>query len=175
MPGRWVACRFAVRGALSFSLMAERPKVRERNQGRSRDDRGSTAPSKETSARMRRIRRENTTPELAVRRVVTALGVRYRTCVRDLPGSPDLANKRAGWALFVHGCFWHAHSFCRAATLPKTNRPFWIGKLAANRARDAAKCRLLRRAGFRVVTVWQCELRDPENLAKKLRRALFGH
>ena len=72
-----------------------------------------------------------------------------------------MANKSKRWAIFVHGCFWHSHPNCRLATVPKTNRRFWINKLAANRARDATKAQALRKLGYKVTTVWQCELDEP--------------
>jgi DNA (cytosine-5)-methyltransferase 1 len=121
---------------------------------------------------MKRVRTSDTAPELAVRAILTSMGVSYRTCVRDLPGSPDVANRKAGWALFVHGCFWHGHAGCGLFTVPKTNKRFWSEKVAANRKRDARKARALRALGFRVITVWQCETREPEHLARRLRRVL---
>lgn len=102
-----------------------------------------------TSARMRRVRRAGTTPELIVRRIFWNGGVRFRCGARDLPGTPDLANRRRRWAIFVHGCFWHLHPACKAATVPKRNRRFWSQKLAANRRRDAAKMRALASVGYR--------------------------
>ena len=74
-----------------------------------------------------------------------------------LPGSPDFANKSRRWAIFVNGCYWHHHTACGKATVPKSNAAFWIDKFRANRARDARAIRKLRRAGYRVVIVWECE------------------
>lgn len=124
--------------------------------------------SPNVSERMRRVRRRDTAPEIAVRRLIWRLGLRFRTCVASLPGSPDLANKRARWAVFVHGCFWHGHHGCALASVPKRNRQWWLAKLDANRQRDERKCRALEDDGYRVVTVWQCELRDPEKLRRRL-------
>lgn len=126
----------------------------------------------ETRARMKRVRRSDTTPELAVRRILKEMGVSYRTCVRSLPGSPDIVNRKAGWALFVHGCFWHGHAGCRHFTVPKTNRRFWVQKVGANRKRDARKARALRALGLRVITVWSCETKKPAQLMRRLRRTL---
>src|SRR5689334_10095761 len=100
---------------------------------------------------MKLIRQKHTAPERAVRRLVWGLGYRFRTCVQNLPGSPDVANRGRRWAIFVHGCFWHGHAGCRLATMPKTNRSFWRKKLTANRARDAKKVDLLRSEGFKVI------------------------
>lgn len=118
----------------------------------------------DTSARLARIPQRDTGPELAVRQVAHALGHRFRVRNHDLPGSPDLANRRRRWAIFVHGCFWHAHAGCARATLPKRNRKFWEAKLAGNRARDQRAVEALERDGWRVVTVWECELSGPEGL-----------
>lgn len=104
-----------------------------------------------------------------MRRVATLLGLRYRTRNRDLPGSPDLANRSKRWAVFVHGCYWHSHQGCPRATVPKRNRAFWDAKFAANRARDARAVRALKQDGYRVVTLWECELVDPARVAKRLK------
>jgi DNA mismatch endonuclease (patch repair protein) len=123
---------------------------------------------------MRRVRQRDTAPELAVRRQLSKLGVRYRICPRDLPGRPDLANKTRRWAVFVHGCFWHHHARCRLATVPASNRAFWTTKFEANRSRDARKVKALQSLGFRVFVVWQCQLSTPlavTRLASILRRS----
>jgi DNA mismatch endonuclease (patch repair protein) len=114
----------------------------------------------ETSRRMSRIRQRSTRPELAVRLVLAAAGIRYRCNCRSLPGSPDIANKSRRWAIFVHGCFWHGHHGCSKATVPKRNRKQWLQKLRENRQRDERKALALREAGFRVVVVWECEARQ---------------
>ncbi|MFW5680059.1 MAG: very short patch repair endonuclease, partial [Pseudomonadota bacterium] len=110
-----------------------------------------------TAARMRRQRTQGTKAELIVRAWLRAHGLAYRIAPRTLPGRPDLANRRQGWALFVHGCFWHAHQGCPRATLPKRNRAFWQAKLAANKARDARKVEALEAMGLEVHVVWECE------------------
>lgn len=115
----------------------------------------------ETSARLARVRQHDTKPELAVRRLVTRLGRRYRVSNRDLPGSPDLANRRRRWAIFVHGCFWHDHRGCALATKPKRNAEFWAAKLAKNRERDQLAVDDLTRHGFRVLVIWECWTREP--------------
>src|ERR1700733_5102765 len=102
------------------------------------------------SARMGRVRRAGTAPEVQVRRYLSSLGIRYRTRNRDLPGAPDLANRSKKWAMFVHGCFWHRHEKCKSATMPKTNQSFWRAKIAANRMRDARACQLLKNMGYSV-------------------------
>lgn len=123
---------------------------------------------RKTSARMGRIRQSGTAPELSVRRLLNALGVRYRTKNRDLPGSPDLANRLRNWAIFVHGCFWHGHPNCIKASLPKRNRAFWTQKLVANRRRDRRSLAALRRLGFATLVIWQCELARPEQVSVRI-------
>jgi len=125
-----------------------------------------------TSTRMRLVRQKGTTPELQVRKLVSALGVRYRVGPKSLPGRPDLANVSSGWAIFVHGCFWHSHKGCSLATVPKKNRDWWVEKLRGNVERDARKEAQLRALRLRVLVVWQCDLRDPAKLTKKLARFL---
>jgi DNA mismatch endonuclease, patch repair protein len=110
------------------------------------------------SALMRRVRQRGTPGEIAVARMLVRLGLHYRRNVRSLPGSPDFANKARRWAIFVHGCFWHRHTACRRATVPKRNRDFWLEKFRANRRRDAMAIRALRRRGFRVLVVWECAI-----------------
>lgn len=139
---------------------------------RTRDGYRVSRPQPAVSDRMRLVRRRNTLPEQAVRRVLRSLGVRYRICPPKLPGRPDIANRSHQWAVFVHGCFWHGHDNCSLATMPKTNRAFWTAKLKANRRRDLAKARALRSIGFRVLTVWQCELSQPGRLEGRLIRFL---
>ncbi|PRP93145.1 Very short patch repair protein [Enhygromyxa salina] len=122
----------------------------------------------ETSRRMAGIRQKGTKPELIVRRILRRLGIHYRLANRDLPGSPDLANRRRKWALFVHGCFWHRHPGCRLTTTPTRNREFWLAKFERNQERDRQRAAELRERGIEVVTVWECETRDPETLATRL-------
>jgi DNA mismatch endonuclease (patch repair protein) len=114
-----------------------------------------------TSLRMAGIRQKSTRPELLVGKLLRALGLRYRLTNRDLPGSPDFAHRRARWALFVHGCFWHRHG-CSATTTPARNREFWEAKFARNVARDARSIEELRASGYRVIVVWECETKRGE-------------
>lgn len=123
----------------------------------------------ETSARLGRVRQKGTTPELAVRSVLRLLGAHYRTSNRDLPGSPDVANRAGRWAIFVHGCFWHRHTGCRRTTTPSRNRDFWLAKFAGNVARDARAIASLEAMGFSVLVLWECETTDPAALQARLR------
>ena len=117
---------------------------------------------------MGQIRQRGTKPELVVRRCLQLLRIHYRLDNRDLPGSPDLANRRRRWAVFVHGCFWHRHPGCRLATTPTRNRDFWVAKFERNVLRDHQRADELRAKGYRVITVWECETRDPEQLVQRL-------
>ena len=128
--------------------------------------------SAKRSAVMRRVKGRNTTPEMIVRRALTRLGARYRLHRKDLPGSPDVAMPGRKLAVFVHGCFWHGHDCARGARVPKQNRDYWLGKVARNRARDAASREALAAMGWRVATLWECELKDAEALEGRLRELL---
>lgn len=123
---------------------------------------------------MSRQKQLGTVPELAVRALVRDAGGSYRVRNRDLPGSPDLANRRRKWAIFVHGCFWHAHSGCPQAVLPKRNREIWKSKLSGNRARDQRAARDLRRLGFRVLIVWECQTKAGLRLMRRIGPFLRG-
>jgi DNA mismatch endonuclease (patch repair protein) len=108
---------------------------------------------------MSRIRAKDTAPETAVRSAVHALGHRFRKNVTSLPGKPDIANRSKRWAIFVHGCFWHGHDNCQLASRPKTNRGYWGPKLQRNKTRDAQRIAALERGGFRVLVLWECDVR----------------
>lgn len=130
----------------------------------------------ERSERMSRIRSQDTKPELIVRRHLHALGFRYRLHVRDLPGKPDLVLPKYRAVVFVEGCFWHGHS-CQKGRVPGTNPTFWQSKVEANQARDRRNQRLLRRDGWRIFRVWECQLAKKKNRAatlSRLARAITG-
>ena len=128
---------------------------------------GRATPPKRR-ALMQRVRQSGTSAEMSVAAACRDLGITYRLNVKTLPGSPDLANKSRRWAIFVNGCFWHAHPGCRKATVPKQNRQFWVEKFAANRARDEVKIRALRDLGYCVLIVWECEIADVVRLRRQL-------
>jgi DNA mismatch endonuclease (patch repair protein) len=121
---------------------------------------------------MRRVKGRDTTPELTVRRALTRLGARYRLHRKDLPGKPDIVLPGRRLALFVHGCFWHGHDCARGARVPKQNRDYWVAKVGRNVARDVKTREALGAAGWRVETIWECELKDPEALKRRLERLL---
>ena len=116
------------------------------------------------SALMARVRQRNTAPELIARRLLHAQGYRFRLHVRALPGTPDIVLKRHRKIVFVHGCFWHGHEGCRKATLPQDNHDWWAAKIEGNRRRDAVAIEELRRLGWDVLVVWECETKHPESL-----------
>src|SRR5690606_1986299 len=122
----------------------------------------------ETSRRMRAVRQDGTGAELQMRALCREAGIHYRTKNRDLPGSPDLANRSRKWAIFVHGCFWHGHD-CPRGRLPATNQEFWEAKHQRNRERDKRVEEELRSSGYEVVVVWECQLRDREELMQRLQ------
>jgi DNA mismatch endonuclease, patch repair protein len=124
------------------------------------------------SALMAGIRKEDTWPELVVRRLLHRLGFRFRLHRRDLPGRPDLVLPRHRTAVFVHGCFWHCHTCPKGTTKPVNNRAFWHKKLADNEARDARNRQLLEAAGWHVVVVWECETASADLLTRKLCQTL---
>ncbi len=110
-----------------------------------------------TSERMGRVRQKGTAAELAVRAAARRLNLHYRIENRDLPGRPDLANRKRKWAIFVHGCFWHRHQGCVRTTTPKRNRDFWQAKFEANITRDARVIAALQKLGYLVIVIWECE------------------
>ena len=120
---------------------------------------------------MAAVKSKDTTPELAVRRALHRRGYRYGLHSPDLPGKPDLVFRTRRKVLFVHGCFWHGHR-CGKGRLPKTKKAFWSAKIAANKARDIRNVRLLRREGWSVLTVWQCQTREMDKLVDKIARFL---
>jgi DNA mismatch endonuclease (patch repair protein) len=136
-------------------------------------DRQSLLTDPRTSARLARVRQRDTWVEQAVGGLLAGIGCRYRRSNRDLPGSPDFANRSRRWAVFVHGCFWHGHAGCSLATVPKRNREFWQAKFAANRKRDRSVLARLRRDGYVAVVIWQCELSAPDQVDRRLRRFLL--
>jgi DNA mismatch endonuclease (patch repair protein) len=117
---------------------------------------------------MSRVKSKNTTPEMAVRHLVFGMGYRYRLHDKRLPGRPDLVFSGRRKVVFVNGCFWHGHVGCRYARLPKSRVDFWRAKIEKNQARDRMNIASLESSGWKVITIWQCELKNIETLANKL-------
>lgn len=109
------------------------------------------------SAVMARIRGKDTKPELIVRRYLFSRGYRYRKNVKGLPGTPDIVMRKYGMVIFIHGCFWHGHEV--DGTIPKTNTGFWRDKIIKNRERDKINIEKLKKLGWRVLTIWECQLK----------------
>ncbi|MGH9513207.1 MAG: very short patch repair endonuclease [Terriglobales bacterium] len=126
------------------------------------------------SENMRRIRGKNTKPELIVRRELFRMGFRYRLHGTKLPGKPDVVFPKQRKAIFIHGCFWHNHSYkhCKIARLPKTNSGYWAEKLSRNVERDMARRAELRRLGWKVLVVWECQSKSIETHLGRIRRFL---
>lgn len=120
------------------------------------------------SRNMRAIKGRDTTPELTVRSLLHAMGYRFRLHRRDLPGSPDIVLPAHRTVVFVHGCFWHRHRCRHGQVCPATRTDFWQAKFAANKKRDQRAVRRLRREGWRVLVVWECQTRDIERFRARL-------
>ena len=129
-----------------------------------------TLSRRERSERMALIRGTDTKPELRVRSIVHGLGYRYRLHVPKMPGKPDLVFPKLHRVLFVHGCFWHRHLGCSLARLPKSRLNFWVPKLTENRQRDIRNAGRLRRAGWKVCVIWECELSEAGPCQPSLQR-----
>jgi DNA mismatch endonuclease (patch repair protein) len=126
----------------------------------------------ERSAHMGRIRRSNTKPEWAVRRLLHKLGYRYRLQWNAAPGRPDVAFPKRRKIIFVHGCFWHQHTGCGVARVPATRREFWEAKFARNKARDARDLARAETEGWVPLVIWECEVKDKAYLQDRLIRFL---
>jgi DNA mismatch endonuclease (patch repair protein) len=123
------------------------------------------------SANMRAVRGKDTAPELLIRSMLHRLGYRFRLHRRDLPGTPDIVFPARCGVMFVHGCFWHGHD-CPRGTVPSSNVNFWQTKIANNRERDAHALKKLRKDGWKVLTIWECETKNKSALEKRLCRFL---
>ena len=117
---------------------------------------------------MAAIRSKNTKPELIVRRYLHALGLRYGLHNKRLPGHPDIVLRRLKVVIFVHGCFWHGHQGCPKFTMPKSRQDYWVPKIEANRNRDARDISRLKAMGWKVIVVWECELRPRQRCLETL-------
>jgi DNA mismatch endonuclease (patch repair protein) len=123
---------------------------------------------KHRSWNMSRIRSRDTGPELLVRSALHRAGYRFRLHSKDLPGRPDIVLPKYHTVVFVHGCFWHRHKGCRFAYTPKSRVAFWNDKFASNIERDRRNSEALRKLGWRVLTVWECQATSPERWLSKL-------
>jgi DNA mismatch endonuclease (patch repair protein) len=117
---------------------------------------------------MRAVKSRDTTPERIVRTLVSRLGYRFRLIRADLPGKPDLTFPKFRSVVFVHGCFWHGHSCGRGARVPRTNVEYWVRKISGNRTRDAKVRAELQKTGWRVLTIWECQLKREAALERRI-------
>jgi DNA mismatch endonuclease (patch repair protein) len=116
--------------------------------------------SKETrSYNMSRIRSKDTKPEMLVRKFLHKNGFRYRLHVKDLPGKPDIVLSKYKTVIFIHGCFWHGHEGCKYYVVPKTRTEWWLNKIGTNIGNDSNAENLLKLAGWKVIKIWECELK----------------
>ena len=128
----------------------------------------------ERSRLMSRVRRRDTTPERAVRRLLTDMGYRYRLQYKRVPGCPDIAFPGHRKVIWVNGCFWHRHPGCSKAAMPKSRIDFWLPKLEANRKRDLYAQAEAQKTGWKSLVIWECELREPNEVADRLNHFLDG-
>ena len=119
---------------------------------------------------MSRIKNKGTKPEIMLRKALFARGFRYRVNVKSLPGKPDIVLPRYKTVIFVHGCFWHGHPGCKYAYTPKSNAEFWINKISSNRERDVITKHKLEESGWKVIIVWECELRHEKDFSILIER-----
>lgn len=115
---------------------------------------------------MAAIRGFNTKPEIVVRSFLHSAGLRFRLHKKDVPGRPDLFFRKYNTVVFINGCFWHQHPGCRFAYKPKSNRAFWIPKLQGNALRDTKNIKLLKSKGYKVIVIWECEIRKAQKVKK---------
>jgi DNA mismatch endonuclease (patch repair protein) len=118
---------------------------------------------------MQAVKSNDTAPELSVRRMVHAMGYRFRLHCADLPGKPDLVFRRQRKVVFVHGCFWHGHGCARGSRVPRSNNEYWTAKIGRNVTRDERSIEALVAMGWKTLIIWECELRDSKAVDSRLR------
>ncbi len=121
---------------------------------------------------MSRIRSKNTTPELRVRKILHKAGYRYSLYNKNLPSKPDLVLRKYRLVVFVNGCFWHCHKGCKRSNIPKTNRKYWINKIARNIAKISQSRKALKKLGWSSVVIWECQTKDANKILRLLKYAL---
>ncbi|MFA5554072.1 MAG: DNA mismatch endonuclease Vsr [Phycisphaerae bacterium] len=119
------------------------------------------------------VKHARTDPEEKVAYLLKKLKIKYRRNLKSLPGQPDFVIKSAKTVIFVNGCFWHDHRNCKLARRPRTNKAFWVRKAIDNKRRDQRKNRLLRKQGWHILTIWQCNLRQPEKVLRRIEKMIF--
>jgi DNA mismatch endonuclease (patch repair protein) len=129
-----------------------------------------TISKKKRSEVMSKIRAKDTKPEKIVRSLLHRRGFRFRLHSKNLPGKPDICLPKYHTVIFVHGCFWHNHKRCRDGKLPKSNLGYWVPKIQGNVKRDKKNKRALKYGGWRIITIWECQIKKPDELAKICRK-----
>ncbi|MEN8136207.1 MAG: very short patch repair endonuclease [Thermodesulfobacteriota bacterium] len=124
--------------------------------------------SEKRSKIMRAVKSKDTSPEMIVRKLIFSLGYRYRLHYKNLPGKPDIVFPTRKKVVFVHGCFWHSHTCKRGDRIPKVNRDYWIRKIQSNAIRDKKNVKSLEENGWKVMVIWECEIKEIENIKNKL-------
>jgi DNA mismatch endonuclease (patch repair protein) len=128
--------------------------------------------SQQRSEWMAKVRSSNTSPEIRLRSALHVEGVRFRLHVKGLPGTPDIVLPRYRLCIFVNGCFWHRHKNCKRASTPRTNVEFWTEKFDRNVKRDLAARKALRKIGWGVIVVWECQIKDAARAARLVLKRL---
>jgi DNA mismatch endonuclease (patch repair protein) len=118
------------------------------------------------------VKSKDTSAEIEIRRITWGLGFRYKLHRRDLHGVPDLVFSGKRKLIFVHGCFWHGHDCARGSRVPKSNREYWVAKIARNKARDSANQEALRKDGWEIMIVWECEIKNKAVVSENIHRFL---
>ena len=126
----------------------------------------------ERSRNMRKIKSKNTKPEKMVRSLLHIQGFRFRLHNKGLPGKPDITLKKYNTVIFVNGCFWHQHKNCKRANIPKSNKNYWIPKIERNKARDKQNIAELKKLKWKVLVVWECEVKKLKKLTTRLNKQL---
>ncbi len=124
----------------------------------------------ERSWNMSRIRSKNTKPEIIVRSLLHRMGYRFRLHRKDLPGKPDIVLPKYKIVIFVHGCFWHGHNVCKRSNIPKSNKDYWTHKIARNITRDKENNTKLKKAGWKILKIWECQTKDLNKLRNIIRK-----
>ena len=119
---------------------------------------------------MAAIKSKNTSPEIKVRKLMFSAGYRFRLNNKSFPGKPDLVFKKYKTVIFVHGCFWHSHNNCKRSNFPKSNQEYWTQKIARNVERDKVNFEKIKALGWTPIIVWECEIKDIENIKIKLSK-----
>ena len=131
-----------------------------------------TITKEHRSWNMSRIKGKNTKPELIVRSMLHSLGYRFRLNRNDLPGRPDIVLPKYKTVIFVHGCFWHQHKNCKRSSIPKSNQKYWLPKLKKNVTRNKHSIEALKKAGWKVLIIWECETKELDLLKEKTNQII---